>query len=67
LLSCCVLAFPTLSDSFMSDFLGAFQVSAFAFSFPAAPTLSVEFRLPDHSPRIPEGMTGKDGIKIETE
>ncbi|MEV7593378.1 hypothetical protein AB0O42_24240, partial [Streptomyces sp. NPDC089922] len=61
------LAFPTLSDSFVSDFLGAFQVSAFAFPFPAVPTLSVEFRLPDHFPRIPEGMTGKDGIKIETE
>ncbi|MFD9621391.1 hypothetical protein ACFWB2_29510, partial [Streptomyces virginiae] len=27
-----VLAFPTLSDSFVSDFLGAFQVFAFAFS-----------------------------------
>ncbi|MFI1174234.1 hypothetical protein, partial [Streptomyces melanogenes] len=41
-------SFPTLSDSFVSDFLGAFQVSAFAFPFPAAPTLSVLFRLPDH-------------------
>ncbi|MFG2489444.1 hypothetical protein ACGFSI_42760, partial [Streptomyces virginiae] len=27
-----VLAFPTLSDSFVSDFLGAFQVFAFALS-----------------------------------
>ncbi|MFD9014484.1 hypothetical protein, partial [Streptomyces sp. NPDC059552] len=35
-----VLAFPTLSDSFVSDFLGAFQVFAFAFPFPAVPTLS---------------------------
>ena len=34
------LAFPTLSDRFRSDFLGAFQVSAFAFPFPAVPTLS---------------------------
>ncbi|MFD3565304.1 hypothetical protein ACFWVU_37425, partial [Streptomyces sp. NPDC058686] len=39
------LAFPTLSDSFVSDFLGAFQVSApafrlSAFPFPAVPTLS---------------------------
>ncbi|WP_229848291.1 hypothetical protein, partial [Streptomyces melanogenes] len=41
-------SFPTLSDSFVSDFLGAFQVFAFAFPFPAAPTLSVLFRLPDH-------------------
>ncbi|MEU5066931.1 hypothetical protein AB0G95_23170, partial [Streptomyces virginiae] len=28
----CCLAFPTLSDSFVSDFLGAFQVFAFALS-----------------------------------
>ncbi|MFI8504290.1 hypothetical protein ACIGFK_38160, partial [Streptomyces sp. NPDC085524] len=28
----CYLAFPTLSDSFVSDFLGAFQVFAFALS-----------------------------------
>ncbi|MEU2455942.1 hypothetical protein ABZ605_38360, partial [Streptomyces sp. NPDC012765] len=35
-----VLAFPTLSDSFVSDFLGAFQAFAFAFPFPAVPTLS---------------------------
>ncbi|MFD3935039.1 hypothetical protein ACFWSF_10400, partial [Streptomyces sp. NPDC058611] len=27
-----VLTFPTLSDSFVSDFLGAFQVFAFALS-----------------------------------
>ncbi|MFB6564029.1 hypothetical protein ACFCYH_34965, partial [Streptomyces sp. NPDC056400] len=27
-----VLAFPTLSDSFVSDFLGTFQVFAFALS-----------------------------------
>ncbi|MGW7461401.1 hypothetical protein, partial [Streptomyces sp. NPDC054797] len=38
-----VLAFPTLSDSFASDFLGAFQVPAFAFPFPAVPTLSEVF------------------------
>src|SRR5215212_8637721 len=37
------LAFPTLSDRFRSDFLGAFQVPAFAFPFPAAPTLSDPF------------------------
>ncbi|RZD69266.1 hypothetical protein C0Q57_10430, partial [Streptomyces albidoflavus] len=40
--------FPTLSDSFASDFLGAFPVPAprfrFAFPFPAVPTLSEEFR-----------------------
>ncbi|MFE2365224.1 hypothetical protein, partial [Streptomyces virginiae] len=29
-LSFCCLAFPTLSDSFVSDFLDAFQVFAFA-------------------------------------
>ncbi|MFJ7591024.1 hypothetical protein ACIQZO_27345, partial [Streptomyces sp. NPDC097617] len=39
-----VLAFPTLSDSFASDFLGAFQVFAFALSFPAIPTLPDHFR-----------------------
>ncbi|MFD3762653.1 hypothetical protein, partial [Streptomyces sp. NPDC058622] len=38
-----VLAFPTLSDSFGPDFLGAFQVFAFALSFPAIPTLSEDF------------------------
>ncbi|MFD0418312.1 hypothetical protein, partial [Streptomyces sp. NPDC127108] len=42
-----VLAFPTLSDlsgfPFRPDFLGAFQVFAFAFPFPAAPTLSEVF------------------------
>ncbi|PJT47470.1 hypothetical protein CWI85_27805 [Streptomyces albidoflavus] len=39
--------FPTLSDSFVSDFLGAFPVPAprfrFAFPFPAVPTLSDPF------------------------
>ncbi|MBT2529601.1 hypothetical protein J7E91_30465, partial [Streptomyces sp. ISL-99] len=35
--------FPTLSDSFVSDFLGAFQFFAFAFPFPAIPTLSGPF------------------------
>ncbi|MEU6815906.1 hypothetical protein, partial [Streptomyces sp. NPDC046860] len=35
--------FPTLSDLFRSDFLGAFQVLAFAFPFPAVPTLSDPF------------------------
>ncbi|WP_216725684.1 hypothetical protein, partial [Streptomyces sp. NRRL S-98] len=43
-LSFCCLAFPTLSDSFVSDFLGAFQVSAFAIPFPAVPTLPDHFR-----------------------
>ncbi|MCY0947871.1 hypothetical protein, partial [Streptomyces antarcticus] len=38
-----VLAFPTLSDSFGPDFLGAFQAFAFALSFPAFPTLSEDF------------------------
>ncbi|MFF4266701.1 hypothetical protein ACWGCK_37095, partial [Streptomyces virginiae] len=55
-----VLAFPTLSDSFVSDFLGAFQVFAFAFPFPAVPTLSVVFLLPDHSPYYRKGIR-KDG------
>ncbi|MFE2686489.1 hypothetical protein, partial [Streptomyces mirabilis] len=31
-----------------SDFLGAFQVSAFAIPFPAVQTLSAIFRLSDH-------------------
>ncbi|MFJ4007297.1 hypothetical protein ACIPWL_28105 [Streptomyces sp. NPDC090023] len=35
--------FPTLSDRFRSDFLGAFQFFAFAFPFPAVPTLSDPF------------------------
>ncbi|MFB6565245.1 hypothetical protein ACFCYH_41260, partial [Streptomyces sp. NPDC056400] len=39
-----VLAFPTLSDSFVSDFLGAFQVFAFALSLSAVPTLPEHFR-----------------------
>ncbi|MEV8537129.1 hypothetical protein, partial [Streptomyces sp. NPDC051211] len=43
-----VLAFPTLSDLFGPDFLGAFQVLAFAFPFPAVPTLSAFFRFADH-------------------
>ncbi|MFD6971988.1 hypothetical protein, partial [Streptomyces sp. NPDC059979] len=51
-----VLAFPTLSDSFVSDFLGAFQVFAFAFPFPAIPTLSAISRLLDHSPHYRKGM-----------
>ncbi|MFF8270349.1 hypothetical protein ACF059_23645, partial [Streptomyces sp. NPDC016562] len=55
-----VLAFPTLSDSFVSDFLGAFQVPAFAFPFPAVPTLSVNFRLPDHSPYSQKGARKGD-------
>ncbi|MFD9864503.1 hypothetical protein, partial [Streptomyces alboflavus] len=46
-----ILAFPTLSDlsgfPFRSDFLGAFQVFAFAFSFPADPTLSEVFSRSD--------------------
>uniref|UniRef100_UPI0035E0D1CD hypothetical protein n=1 Tax=Bacillus tropicus TaxID=2026188 RepID=UPI0035E0D1CD len=39
-----VLAFPTLSDSFVSDFLGAFQFQSLSrFPFPAIPTLSDPF------------------------
>ncbi|MER5874220.1 hypothetical protein, partial [Streptomyces sp. NPDC002044] len=38
-----VLAFPTLSDSFGPDSLGAFQVFALALSFPAIPTLAEDF------------------------
>ncbi|MFD9011191.1 hypothetical protein, partial [Streptomyces sp. NPDC059552] len=58
-----VLAFPTLSDSFVSDFLGAFQVFAFAFPFPAVPTLSVVFRLPDHSPYYRKGIRKKGWVQ----
>ncbi|MFE7388230.1 hypothetical protein, partial [Streptomyces sp. NPDC057582] len=43
------LAFPTLSDSFVPDFPveagSAFQFFAFAFPFPAVPTLPDSFRL----------------------
>ncbi|WP_344075141.1 hypothetical protein, partial [Streptomyces crystallinus] len=42
------LRFRLYQIFFRSDFFGAFQVSAFAFPFPAAPTLSVLFLLPDH-------------------
>ncbi|MER6252154.1 hypothetical protein ABT224_12400, partial [Streptomyces sp. NPDC001584] len=38
-----VLAFPTLSDSFVSDFLGAFQVFAFAFSLSSGSNLTRTF------------------------
>ncbi|TXS25946.1 hypothetical protein EAO74_34670 [Streptomyces sp. gb1(2016)] len=57
-----VLAFPTLSDSFVSDSRSkrdpagrlnhhhAFQFFAFAFPFPASPTLSGLFPLLDRGP-----------------
>ncbi|MGW1067812.1 hypothetical protein ACWD4F_25210, partial [Streptomyces aureus] len=45
-----VLRFRLYQTVSVSDFLGAFQVSAFAFPFPATPTLSVLFRLDDHRP-----------------
>ncbi|MER6447156.1 hypothetical protein, partial [Streptomyces venezuelae] len=38
-----VLAFPTLSDSFVSDFLGAFQVFAFALSLSSSSNLTRTF------------------------
>ncbi|MFF3346213.1 hypothetical protein, partial [Streptomyces sp. NPDC002779] len=38
-----VLRFRLYQILFRSDFLGAFQVSAFAFPFPAVPTLSDPF------------------------
>jgi hypothetical protein len=38
-----VLRFRLYQTVFRSDFLGAFQVSAFAFPFPAVPTLSDPF------------------------
>ncbi|MFE5811102.1 hypothetical protein, partial [Streptomyces sp. NPDC056491] len=41
-----VLAFPTLSDSFVSDFLGAFQVFAFAFSLSGDSNLTRPFPRP---------------------
>ena len=46
--SCCfvclaVLRFRLYQTVSVSDFLGAFQVSAFAFPFPASPTLSDPF------------------------
>ncbi|MEU3506154.1 hypothetical protein ABZ726_37700, partial [Streptomyces hundungensis] len=40
--------FPTLSDAFVSDFLGAFPVLPFGFPFLAIQTLASLFRLPDH-------------------
>ena len=45
-----VLRFRLYQTVSRSDFLGAFQVSASAFPFPASPTLSVLFRLSDHRP-----------------
>ncbi|MFD4248053.1 hypothetical protein ACFWP3_41750, partial [Streptomyces sp. NPDC058525] len=49
-----VLAFPTLSDSFGPDFLGAFQSPALSrFPFPAIPTLSEAFHR-IYRLRIPE-------------
>ncbi|MFF5485323.1 hypothetical protein, partial [Streptomyces virginiae] len=41
-----VLAFPTLSDSFVSDFFGAFQVFAFAFSLSGDSNLTRTFPRP---------------------
>ncbi|MFE3268995.1 hypothetical protein, partial [Streptomyces sp. NPDC059215] len=45
-----VLRFRLYQTVSVSDFLGAFQVPAFAFPFPAVQTLSVIFRLSDHHP-----------------
>ncbi|MFD9794883.1 hypothetical protein ACFWXK_28485, partial [Streptomyces sp. NPDC059070] len=42
------LRFRLYQIVFRSDFLGAFQVFAFALPFPAAPTLSVLFLRSDH-------------------
>src|SRR6478735_11074585 len=61
-----VLAFPTLSDSFVSDSRSkrvtacfAFQFFAFAFPFPASPTLSGLFRVSDRGPREHAGSPNR--------
>ncbi|MFE2139890.1 hypothetical protein ACFW9X_43110, partial [Streptomyces sp. NPDC059466] len=41
-----VLRFRLYQTVSVSDFLGAFQVSAFAFPFPASPTLPDPFSVP---------------------
>ncbi|MFD4918028.1 hypothetical protein ACFWNR_33105, partial [Streptomyces virginiae] len=51
-----VLAFPTLSDSFVSDFLGAFQVFAFALSLSSDSNLTRTF------PRPASRKSQSDGI-----
>ncbi|MEV8536872.1 hypothetical protein, partial [Streptomyces sp. NPDC051211] len=50
-----VLAFPTLSDLFGPDFLDAFQVLAFAFPFPAVPTLPDPFSVPCRFSKVAVG------------
>ncbi|MFE3765325.1 hypothetical protein ACFXPI_26605, partial [Streptomyces sp. NPDC059104] len=56
-----VLAFPTLSDSFVSDFPRCFRGCALSrFPFPAIQTLAVNFRLSDHRP-FTERARGKYG------
>ncbi|MFF1784422.1 hypothetical protein, partial [Streptomyces virginiae] len=51
-----VLAFPTLSDSFVSDFLGAFQIFAFALSLSSDSNLTRTF------PRPASRKSQSDGI-----
>ncbi|MFF3675269.1 hypothetical protein ACFYYS_14900, partial [Streptomyces sp. NPDC002120] len=61
-LSFCVLAFPTLSDSFVSDFLGAFQFQSLSrFPFPAIPTLSDPFGSDSRSAGFASGVFGPFG------
>ncbi|MFB0632513.1 hypothetical protein, partial [Streptomyces sp. AB3(2024)] len=56
-----VLAFPTLSDSFVSDFPRRFPGSALSrFPFPAIQTLAVDFRFSDHRP-FTQRARGKHG------
>ncbi|MGX1911009.1 hypothetical protein ACWIID_19425, partial [Streptomyces phaeochromogenes] len=47
-----VLRFRLYQTVFRSDFLGAFQVFAFAFPFPAVPTLSDPFGPDSRSERV---------------
>ncbi|MEU0601280.1 hypothetical protein ABZ484_24010, partial [Streptomyces sp. NPDC006393] len=55
--------FPTLSDLFRPDFLGAFQVPALAFPFPAIPTLSELSRRSDR-PSLPIHREGFSEIDV---
>ncbi|MFG2962891.1 hypothetical protein ACGFZS_06335, partial [Streptomyces sp. NPDC048288] len=56
-----VLRFRLYQTVFRSDFLGAFQVSALAFPFPAVPTLSDPFGV-----RFPVGgiVLGLSGFRL---
>ncbi|MGW0997322.1 hypothetical protein ACWD5V_29430, partial [Streptomyces sp. NPDC002523] len=52
-----VLRFRLYQIFSRSDFLGAFQVFALAFPFPAVPNLSGFFRLSDHHPADMQKVT----------